>query len=85
MYYTGHSDHAHTKKHSKTRNCRRINQDGPKVPGTIFQTRQNKRVQHKSQVQDDVRVTQQKGMRVPLQLQEAVEKEIQKLLEEGHI
>ena len=33
---------------------------------------------------DDSKITQQKGRRVPLQLQEAVEKEIQKVLDEGH-
>ena len=33
----------------------------------------------------DAKVTQQKGRRNPLQLQQAVEVEIEKLLEEGHI
>ena len=34
---------------------------------------------------DGTRVTQQKGRRVPIQLQEQVDKEIQNLLEQGHI
>ena len=33
----------------------------------------------------NAKITQQKGRRVPVQLQEAVQKEIERLLEEGHI
>ena len=33
----------------------------------------------------NAKITQQKGRRVPVQLQKAVQKEIERLLEEGHI
>ena len=36
-------------------------------------------------MKDGTRVTQQKGRRIPIQLQEQVDKEIQNLLEQGHI
>ena len=36
-------------------------------------------------MKDDVKITQQKGRRVPIQLQNQVDNEIQKLLKEGHI
>ena len=39
----------------------------------------------KCEFKKDAKITQQKGRRLPLQLQAAVEKEIDKLLEEGHI
>ena len=34
---------------------------------------------------DDAKFTQQKGRRIPIQLQNQVDKEIEKLLKEGHI
>ena len=39
----------------------------------------------KLEFKKDAKITQQKGRRIPLQLQEAVEKEIDKLLKEDHI
>ena len=39
----------------------------------------------KNKMQDDAKVTQQKGRRVPFQLQNQVDKEIEKLLKERHI
>ena len=36
-------------------------------------------------IKNDMKVTQQKGRRVPIQLQEQVNKESEKLLKEGHI
>ena len=39
----------------------------------------------KVEFKKDVKITQQKGRRIPLHLQHAVEAEIEKLLEEGHI
>ena len=39
----------------------------------------------KIEMKDGWRVTQQKGRRIPIQLQEQVDKEIQNLLEQGHI
>ena len=36
-------------------------------------------------IKNDMKVTQQKGRRVPIQLQEQVDKESEKLLKEGHI
>ena len=36
-------------------------------------------------MKNDANVTQQKGRRVPIQLQKQVDKEIEKLLKEGHI
>ena len=42
---------------------------------------------HKVEIEfkPDAKVTQQKGRRVPIQLQEAVQEEIERLLSEGHI
>ena len=39
----------------------------------------------KIEMKDGTRVTQQKGRRIPIQLQEQIDKEIQNLLEQGHI
>ena len=39
----------------------------------------------KIDMKDGTRVTQQKGRRIPLQLQDQVDKEIKLLLEQGHI
>ena len=39
----------------------------------------------KIEMKDDTRVTQQKGRRIPIQMQEQVDNEIQNLLEQGHI
>ena len=39
----------------------------------------------KNDFKDGAKVTQQKGRRVPLQLQTAVKKEVKTLLKEGHI
>ena len=36
-------------------------------------------------MKDDLRITQQKGRRIQIQLQNQVDKEIEKLLKEGHI
>ena len=38
----------------------------------------------KDLMKDDVRITQQKGRRIPLQLQNKVDNEIEMLLKEGH-
>ena len=38
-----------------------------------------------SKMKDDARITQQKGRRIPIQLQNQVDNEIKKLLKEGHI
>ena len=35
-------------------------------------------------MKDDVRISQQKGRRIPIQLQNQVNNEIEKLLKEGH-
>ena len=37
------------------------------------------------QFKQNAKITQQKGIRVPAQLQEAVQKETERLLEEGYI
>ena len=49
--------------------------------------RQGKRKGHKikCEFKKDAIITQQKGRRIPLQLQESVEAEIDKRLKEGHI
>ena len=49
--------------------------------------REGKLNQHKVRIEfkQNAKITQQKGRRVPVQLQEAVQKEIERLLEEGHI
>ena len=39
----------------------------------------------KIEMKDDTRITQQKGRRIPIQLQDQVDNEINKLLEQGHI
>ena len=39
----------------------------------------------KIDVKNDAKITQQKGHRIPCQLQEQVDKEIEKLLKEGHL
>ena len=39
----------------------------------------------KTKMTKDARITEQKGRRVPIQLQNQVDREIDKLLEEGHI
>ena len=39
----------------------------------------------KIKMKDDVRISQRKGRRIPIQLQNQVDKEIEKLLKEGHI
>ena len=36
-------------------------------------------------IKSEAKVTQQKGRRIPIQLQEQVDKEIEKLLKEGHV
>ena len=41
--------------------------------------------QVKVDLENDARITQQKGMRIPIQLQKAVDEEIKRLLIEGHI
>ena len=50
-------------------------------------TRQEKIKGHEVKIEfkKDAKITQQKGRRMPLQLQEAVEKGVDKLLAEGHI
>ena len=47
----------------------------------------NKINKHKVKIEfkQNAKITQQKGRRVPIQLQEAVQDEIERLLNEGHI
>ena len=49
--------------------------------------RQGKLNKHKVKIEfkQNAKITQQKGRRVPIQLQEAVQAEVERLLEEGHI
>ena len=46
---------------------------------------QIKNYQVKVNLRNDARKTQQKGRRIPIQLQKAVDEEIKRLLNEGHI
>ena len=45
----------------------------------------SKNYEIKIKMKDDLRITQQKGRRIQIQLQNQVDKEIEKLLKEGHI
>ena len=49
--------------------------------------RRGKVTNHKVKInfKADAKITQQKGRRIPIQLQKAVDKEIGRLLKEGHI
>ena len=44
-----------------------------------------KKYEIKNKMKEDAKITQQKGRRIPLQLQNQVDNEIEKLLKEGHI
>ena len=50
-------------------------------------TRQGQLIGHEVKIEftPHAKITQQKGRRVPVQLQDAVQKEIERLLNEGHI
>ena len=55
------------------------------MPKLFKQKGRVKNYEIKIKMEDDVRITQQKGRRIPIQLQNQVDKEIEKLLKEGHI
>ena len=53
-------------------------------PNLFKRKRRVKNYEIKIKMKDDVRISQQKGRRIPIQLQNQVNNEIEKLLKEGH-
>ena len=54
-------------------------------PGLFKRKGRVKDYEIKFDMKENAKITQQKGRRIPIQLQEQVDKEIEKLLKEGHI
>ena len=54
-------------------------------PNLFERKGRSKNHQVKTNLKSDAKLSQQKGMRIPIQLQNAVDAEIKRLLKEGHI